>query len=91
MQYGITLHNTGGASDPRVPTELAVEAEQAGWDGVFLWDCIYVAQALGEAGQAACDPWITLAAIATRTSRVRLGPLVTLSRADVPGKWPARQ
>jgi hypothetical protein len=81
MQYGITLLNIGASSDPRIPTELAVEAEQAGWDGVFLWDCIYVAQSLGQAGQAACDPWVTLAAIATHTTRIRLGPMVTpLSR-----------
>ena len=81
MQYGITLPNIGVAGDPRIPVELAVEAERAGWDGVFLWDCIYVAEALGEAGQAACDPWITLAAIATQTSRVRIGTMVTpLSR-----------
>ena len=25
-------------ADPRLVAELAVEAEEAGWDGVFLWD-----------------------------------------------------
>jgi alkanesulfonate monooxygenase SsuD/methylene tetrahydromethanopterin reductase-like flavin-dependent oxidoreductase (luciferase family) len=81
MQYGITLPNTGAASDPRIPTELAIEAEQAGWDGVFLWDCISVGETKGEAVQAAGDPWITLAAIATQTRRIRFGPMVTpLSR-----------
>lgn len=25
-------------ADPRLVAELAVEAEGAGWDGVFLWD-----------------------------------------------------
>ena len=81
MQYGITLSNSGASGDPRIPIDLAIEAEQAGWDGIFLWDCIYVAQALGQAGQAACDPWVTLAAIATQTKRIRLGPIVTpLSR-----------
>ncbi len=81
MQYGITLPNIGTASDPLVLSELAVEAEQAGWDGVFIWDCIAVPETQGSAGHAACDPWIALAAIATHTSRVRIGPMVTpLSR-----------
>jgi hypothetical protein len=81
MQYGVTLPNTGAASDPRIVTALAIEAEQAGWDGVFLWDCIYVGEAAGEIGQATGDPWIALAAIAAQTHRIRLGPMITpLSR-----------
>jgi alkanesulfonate monooxygenase SsuD/methylene tetrahydromethanopterin reductase-like flavin-dependent oxidoreductase (luciferase family) len=52
--------------------ELAAEAEQAGWDGFFLWD--HVAY---RGVDRIADPWVTLAAIATRTSRVLLGPLVT--------------
>ncbi len=81
MQYGITLLNTGTGSDPHVLTELAQEAEETGWDGVFLWDCIYVEKTLGPSGREACDPWIALAAIAVRTKRIRLGPMVTpLSR-----------
>jgi hypothetical protein len=38
MQYGVTLPNIGSASDPRVLARLAGEAEEAGWDGVFVWD-----------------------------------------------------
>lgn len=80
MHYGVTLLNIGESSDPRIPSDLAVEAERAGWDGVFIWDTIY-SQTQGEMGQAACDPWIAMAAIAARTSRLRFGPMVTpLSR-----------
>jgi alkanesulfonate monooxygenase SsuD/methylene tetrahydromethanopterin reductase-like flavin-dependent oxidoreductase (luciferase family) len=46
--------------------ELAVLAEQAGWDGVFVWEAAYGA-----------DAWSMLAAMAARTSRVRLGTMLT--------------
>src|SRR5258708_33654057 len=50
------------------PEQLAmgVLAEQAGWDGVFTWEAAY-----------GVDPWGVLAAIAARTSRVRLGTMLT--------------
>jgi hypothetical protein len=66
--------------------ELAVAAEEAGWDGVFVWDTLggpeydelFEQDALR---RAAWDPWVLLTAIATATERVRLGTMVTpLSR-----------
>ena len=38
MQHGIVL-TTG---DARTSVELAIEAESAGWDGVFTWDAIAI-------------------------------------------------
>jgi len=68
MQYGITLAGMG--ADVGTIPELAYEAEQAGWDGVFIWDEIFGA-----------DPWVLLTAIAMRTKRIRMGALLTpLSR-----------
>ena len=60
-------------SDPALVAELAAEAERVGFDGVFVWDHV----AYREPVQAVADPWVTLAAIACRTSRVRIGPMVT--------------
>jgi hypothetical protein len=54
----------GGTATEQV--ELALLAEQAGWDGVFVWEAAY-----------GPDPWSMLAAIAARTSRVRLGTMLT--------------
>lgn len=73
MRYAITLPNMHYS--PRDIVELACDAEQAGWEGVFVWDCIDMR------GEQTYDPWIILAAIATRTERMRFGPLITpLSR-----------
>lgn len=51
---------------------LARSAEDAGWDGLFLWDHM-----LAGPGVAIADPWVTMAAIATATTRLRFGALVT--------------
>ncbi len=52
---------------------LAAEAEQAGWHGVFVWDHLRWREPVRQVA----DPWITLAAIATATERLRFGPMVT--------------
>jgi alkanesulfonate monooxygenase SsuD/methylene tetrahydromethanopterin reductase-like flavin-dependent oxidoreductase (luciferase family) len=66
----------GELADPRRVASLAAAAEQAGWDGFFVWDHM-----LAVPGMAVADAWTTLAAIATATTAIRLGALVTpLSR-----------
>jgi len=41
MKFGIYAPNWGKTfGNPKIVTELAVEAEKAGWDGFFLWDHI---------------------------------------------------
>lgn len=74
MKHGLYVAPFGELSDPRVVVDLAVAAEEAGWDGVFLWDHIHRPV---EHTTHIGDAWITLAAIAAATSRVRIGPLVT--------------
>jgi alkanesulfonate monooxygenase SsuD/methylene tetrahydromethanopterin reductase-like flavin-dependent oxidoreductase (luciferase family) len=66
--------------DPLLLVDLAVRAEAHGWDGLFLWDHI----ARSPPVRAVADPWVALSAIAARTQRLRLGPMVTpLSRRRV--------
>src|SRR6478752_4693169 len=61
--------------DPAEIVELAVVAEQAGFDGFFVWDHMLFAD--DGMGPAVLDPWALLSAIAVRTSRVVIGPMVT--------------
>lgn len=80
MKYGLSLPNVDACADPRTLAGLAREAEAAGWDGVFVWDCVYI-RLDSPVERPLCDPWIALAAIATATERIRLGTIVTpLSR-----------
>lgn len=74
MQYGLSLPNGGAWGDPRASADLAQLAEDSGWDGVFLEDYI-VWQSHQEV--PTYDPWITLAAMAMQTKRMRLGTMVT--------------
>jgi alkanesulfonate monooxygenase SsuD/methylene tetrahydromethanopterin reductase-like flavin-dependent oxidoreductase (luciferase family) len=61
-------------TDAATLVEMAVDAEQAGWDGVFFWDhLVWDARLRLDVH----DPWLLLGAVATRTERVRLGTLVT--------------
>lgn len=82
MKYGLTFPNMGRYGDARMLSDLASEAEEAGWDGFFLWDTLhYQAQA-----EAVCDPWIALAAIAVRTERIKIGTMVAAPTRRRPWK-----
>jgi alkanesulfonate monooxygenase SsuD/methylene tetrahydromethanopterin reductase-like flavin-dependent oxidoreductase (luciferase family) len=60
-------------ADPTVVARLAAEAEAAGWQGVFVWDHVRWHDPIVNVA----DPQITLAAVATSTERILLGPMVT--------------
>src|SRR4030065_2758615 len=66
MKYGFVLP----FGDARTAADLAYAAEQAGWDGFFVWEPVW-----------GSDAWVSLAAAAMRTERIRLGTMLTpLSR-----------
>ncbi|MEZ4725908.1 MAG: LLM class flavin-dependent oxidoreductase [Caldilineaceae bacterium] len=75
MQFGLSLPIHRQFADPQLHVTLAVDAEQAGWDGYFVWD--HIAWKRGATHVPVTDPWIVLAAIAATTERMALGPLVT--------------
>jgi alkanesulfonate monooxygenase SsuD/methylene tetrahydromethanopterin reductase-like flavin-dependent oxidoreductase (luciferase family) len=76
MRYGVYVPNFGPYGDARVLADLAYEAEEAGWDGFFLWDQVSKST-LTPTIDPMVDPWIALAVIALRTSTILLGTLVT--------------
>ncbi len=79
MKFGLSLPPIGPYSDPVYLSEIAVSAEQAGWDGFFIWDhSIYFSPDDPVVPMhPIVDPWIGLAACAVKTQRVRLGPMIT--------------
>jgi len=70
--FAVYAPNFGLFGDVERTVELARMAEEAGWDGWFTWDNL-----LWETDEPLAEPWVTLAAIAATTQRIRLGPLVT--------------
>ncbi|MGC4110414.1 MAG: LLM class flavin-dependent oxidoreductase [Nocardioides sp.] len=62
MRYAMVL--PGGTATEQL--EQAVLAEEAGWDGVFVWEAAY-----------GVDAWGLLSAIAARTTRLTLGTALT--------------
>jgi alkanesulfonate monooxygenase SsuD/methylene tetrahydromethanopterin reductase-like flavin-dependent oxidoreductase (luciferase family) len=72
MRYGISAANFGTYAEPVRVAELAAAAEEAGWEGLFLWDHLAFAW-----GPPAGDPWLLLAAAAGATRRILLGTHVT--------------
>jgi hypothetical protein len=66
MRYGFILPR----GDARTAADFASAAENAGWDGFFVWEPVW-----------GIDAWVTLTAAAMCTQRIRLGTMLTpLSR-----------
>jgi alkanesulfonate monooxygenase SsuD/methylene tetrahydromethanopterin reductase-like flavin-dependent oxidoreductase (luciferase family) len=65
MHYGIEVVPFGAYSDPREVVRLAQAAEAAGWEAIALWDHLLFPYGAG-------DPWVTLAAVAAATRRLKL-------------------
>jgi alkanesulfonate monooxygenase SsuD/methylene tetrahydromethanopterin reductase-like flavin-dependent oxidoreductase (luciferase family) len=62
MQYGFVVP----WADAEDVGELAAAAEDAGWDGLFVWEPVW-----------GVDAWISLGLAAVRTSKIRLGTMLT--------------
>jgi len=72
MHFALNLPHFGPHADARLLADLARQAEDTGWDGFFIWDHV----AMPEAAPVV-DPWVALTSCAMRTSRIRLGTMVT--------------
>ncbi|HSJ33876.1 MAG TPA: LLM class flavin-dependent oxidoreductase [Acidimicrobiia bacterium] len=72
MRFAVNLPNFGTFSDPQFMVDLSRIAEEAGWDGFFVWDHIVVGD-----GMPVADPWVLLGAVAGETERILIGTMVT--------------
>src|SRR5215218_9828977 len=75
MRCSINIPNLGDFADPRAVAGVAKLAEEAGWDGLFVWDHLigYNQDLVSDFGATN----ILLAAAALATNRIRLGTQVT--------------
>jgi alkanesulfonate monooxygenase SsuD/methylene tetrahydromethanopterin reductase-like flavin-dependent oxidoreductase (luciferase family) len=71
VKIGLSFPNFGLFADPAILVDLARRADDAGWDGFFVWDHVVVGD-----GVPVADPWVTLGAVAHATRRLRIGPMV---------------
>jgi alkanesulfonate monooxygenase SsuD/methylene tetrahydromethanopterin reductase-like flavin-dependent oxidoreductase (luciferase family) len=67
MRFAIDIAPLGWLAEPAAIADLAETAEAAGWDGISVWDSLGTSM-----GAEAADPFISLAAAAARTIRLRL-------------------
>ena len=74
MRFGIDVPNFGDFADPTVVAGLARRAEDAGWDGLFVWDHVTHRK---ELHREIADPWVLLTAAALATRSIRLGTMIT--------------
>jgi alkanesulfonate monooxygenase SsuD/methylene tetrahydromethanopterin reductase-like flavin-dependent oxidoreductase (luciferase family) len=62
MKYGFIFPS----GDARTAADFALQAEQSGWDGFFVWEATW-----------SVDAWISLAAAAMVTQRIRLATMLS--------------
>ena len=66
--------NVGAFGDPKLLVSMAVAAEDAGWDGFFLWDHLL----WRDPQWHVADPVVVISAVAARTGRIRIAIMVNL-------------
>jgi alkanesulfonate monooxygenase SsuD/methylene tetrahydromethanopterin reductase-like flavin-dependent oxidoreductase (luciferase family) len=81
MRFAVGIPTVREYGDPALLVQLGRSAEEAGWDGVFLWDHLVYRPA-----DPVADPWTTLAVLAALTERVRLGVCMTVLARRRPSK-----
>jgi hypothetical protein len=72
MRYGLDITSAGAWGRPDQIAELAADAEDHGWDGVFCEDYLAFPD-----GGPTYDVWVTLGLVARATTRLTIGTMVT--------------
>jgi F420-dependent oxidoreductase-like protein len=81
MRFGLQIPNFAQGDSPTAlfegVLERATAAEETGYDSVWVMDHFYQLPAMGGPSEPMLDAYTLLGALAARTSRVRLGAMVT--------------
>ena len=79
IRFAVVPPNWSDLGDPEFAAELALAAEDAGWDGYFVWDGLV----LKDDPPPVYDPFIILSSVASATTRIRIGTCIL-----VPARYP---
>src|SRR5438874_13685020 len=77
MRFAVVLPTGGVGDDPRTVIDLVVAAEDAAWDGAFIWDVPLGYPGSDDELQKMHEAWVLLGAMAVRTERIMLGTMIT--------------
>ncbi len=81
MRFGLQIPNFRPGDSPEAlfdeVVERATAAEETGFDSVWVMDHFYQLPPMGGPSEPMLDGYVLLGALAARTSRVRLGAMVT--------------
>ena len=81
MRFGLQIPNFMPGDSPQAlfdeVVERATAAEETGFDSVWVMDHFYQLPPMGGPSEPMLDGYVLLGALAARTSRVRLGAMVT--------------
>ena len=74
IRFSVNIPNFGDFADADAVARVALAAEAAGWDALFVWDHVVHDKRYR---RSFGDPWMLLTAAALATTRIKLGPMVT--------------
>jgi alkanesulfonate monooxygenase SsuD/methylene tetrahydromethanopterin reductase-like flavin-dependent oxidoreductase (luciferase family) len=70
----VGVPNVGPFGDPLLLVDLAVAAEEHGWDGFFVWDHLLYQ----DPSWHVADPLVVITAVAARTARIKIAVMVNV-------------
>ena len=76
MEYGIVFYNMGAVAKPGISEAMAVEAENLGFDSIWVNDHLLVPQSERYVPDVLYDPLIVASSLAAATSRIQVGTSV---------------
>jgi alkanesulfonate monooxygenase SsuD/methylene tetrahydromethanopterin reductase-like flavin-dependent oxidoreductase (luciferase family) len=89
LRFGVWVPTHDAFANPKWLVKLGELAEKTGWNDYFLWDHVWMEpppflRGSVDEGHLLHDTWTILAAVATRTREILIGPMVSPLTRDAP-------